>query len=119
MAKSFNLKVTGIDDVIKRLGRHIGADALSDVSKTTETYARKMANESADMAPIKDGALRNSIASSPEQIDTYTWQYGSDLPYALRQEYEHKTNKAFIRKSVWNNREAYRKAVKNRLINGR
>lgn len=114
-----NVKVTGVDDIIRKLNRHMGAQAIADVDKITEAYARSMANESAEMAPVKDGALRNSIASSPEQIEEHVWQYGSNLPYAKRQEYEHKTNKAFIRKSIWNNRDKYRNAIKKRLTKGR
>ena len=115
-----NVKVTGLDDVLRKLEKQLGQQAVDDLDKITEAYARQMANESAGMAPIKDGLLRNSIASSPQQSDedTHVWEYGSNLPYATRQEYEHKTNKAFIRKSVWNNREKYRAAIKKRITRG-
>jgi len=115
-----NTKVLGVADVLKRLDAVAGKEALQDVDAITETYARKMANESAEMAPVRDGFLKNSIASSPEQApdDPHAWQYGSNLPYAQRQEYEHRTHKGFIRKSVWNNRELYREAVRKRITKG-
>ena len=115
-----NVKVAGLDDVLRKLDKQLGQQAIDDLDKITEAYARKMANESAEMAPIKDGPLRNSIASSPQvsDDDIHVWEYGSNLPYATRQEYEHKTNKAFIRKSVWNNREQYRAAIRKRITRG-
>lgn len=115
-----NVRVFGIEDVLRRLDRQIGEVAIRDVDRITETYARKMAEESAGLAPIDSGALRNSLASSPQQSEDseHVWEYGSNLPYANRQEYEHATNKGFVRKSVWNNREDYRNAVKNRVTGG-
>jgi hypothetical protein len=116
---SIRLDIRGIDDTIRRIAQHIGEEAWADIANTTEAYARKMANESAELAPLKDGALKNSIASSPEQVEPYTWEYGSDLPYATRQEYEHSTHSAFIRKSVWNNERDYQSAIERRVRNGR
>jgi len=91
------------------------ASLAGDVDKITETYVRQMANQSAAMAPVKDSYLRNSIMASPQQESKGVWTYGSNLPYAQRQEYEHRSHKGFIRKSVWRNRGAYREAVKKRV----
>jgi hypothetical protein len=74
-----------------------------------------MANESAEMAPRLTGKLKNSITASVEQESEGVWTYGSDLPYATRQEYEHRSKKGFIRKSVWNNREPYRNKINQRI----
>lgn len=115
-----NVSVKGLDDVLRKLEKQLGKEAEGDLDKITEAYARKMAAEAAEMAPLKDGFLKNSIASSPQQSDDdiHTWEYGSNLPYATRQEYEHKSRKGFIRKSVWNNREKYRAAIKKRITRG-
>lgn len=110
------IRISGLGSVSRMLDRLAGEGMQQDIANITETYARKMAEEAAALAPIDSGALKGSIASSPEQINEYTWQYGSNLPYATKMEYMHPTNKAFIRKSVWNNREKYRKAVKKRLL---
>lgn len=112
------VSVLGIDSLIQQLNDRLGDGAVSDIDRITETYARKMAADAAAMAPIDSGALKTSIASSPEQVEEHVWQYGSNLPYATRQEYEHATNKAFIRKSVWNNRQRYRDAIKDRIMRG-
>lgn len=120
--KGFSVDVKGLDDVLRMLEKQLGQQAVDDIDKITEAYARKMAAESAEMAPVaavRGGRLRNSIAGSAQPSDElHVWEYGSDLPYATRQEYEHKTNKGFMRKSVWNNREKYRAAIKKRITRG-
>lgn len=116
-----SVTVTGIDQLLRQLERQAGKEAVADIDKITEAYARKMAGESAQMAPVDTSLLKNTIASSPEPaLDEHHWQYGTgELPYAIIQEYEHKSNKAFIRRAVWNNREKYRLAVLNRILKGR
>ncbi len=86
-----------------------------DVDEITGTYAKKMANESAQKAPVDTGALRNSITASVKKHGDAEWSYGSNLPYARRQEYEHSTKKAFFRESVWNNRDPYKNALVARI----
>jgi hypothetical protein len=116
---NFNVKVDGLGDVLKMFDQVGGKQAQADVNKITETYARKMASEAADNAPVKTGGLKNSLASSPQQSnEPHTWQWGSDKPYATRQEYEHKTKKAFVRRAIWNNENDYVDAVKRRLTKG-
>lgn len=109
-----NIKVQGVDKVINSFWLK-GTKARMRADNVTETYTRKMANESALLAPVDSGDLMNSIEASPEKLDDALWQYGSDLPYALRQEYENATNKGFIRKSVYNNREKYREALRREV----
>ncbi|MCG7345310.1 hypothetical protein MHZ92_14315 [Sporosarcina sp. ACRSL] len=116
---NFELKAVGIDEVMKRFKNFYNASTEEAVGKTVETYARKMANDAATNAPVKDGFLKNSLASSPQQEAKMTWTFGSDLPYALRQEYEHRSHKGFVRRSIWTNREAYRAALKRRIIEGK
>lgn len=113
-----SVSVTGIDKLTKKLDGWAGQAALDDVDKVTETYTRKMANESAAMAPVLDNILAPSIVASPAQVEKGVWEYGSNLEYAQRQEYEHKTRKGFIRKAVWNNRTPYRVAVRRELMKG-
>lgn len=118
--KSFNVDVKGIAETIRKLDKHLGQEAVDDLDLITEAYARQMAKESAELAPVDLGALKGSIASSPQQSDenVHIWEWGSNLPYATRQEYEHKTRKGFVRKAVWNNREKYRNAIRKRLSRG-
>lgn len=112
------INITGLNNVMRALSNMADSSMVGDLERISETYARKMAQESSDLAPIKDGALRGSLASSPERSDVaeHVWEYGSDLPYAVKMEYTHPTNKAFIRKVVWDNRAKYRKAIKERIL---
>lgn len=116
---NFNVKIDGLGDVLKMFDQVGGEQAQADVDKITEAYTRKMASESAEMAPVDTGALKNSLASSPRQApEPHTWQWGSDKEYATRQEYEHKTKKAFVRKAIWTNENDYVDAVKRRITKG-
>ena len=109
-----NVKVEGLDAVMKDFSLK-GIKAQGDADKVTETYTRKMANEAGRSAPVKSGDLRASIIASPYRLKPATWEFGSDLVYARRQEYEHHSKKGFIRKAVWRNRNDYRKALKREV----
>ncbi len=109
-----NVNVKGLNSVMKDFSL-AGIKAQGNADKVTETYARKMANESADMAPVKSGDLRANLISSPYRLKAGTWQFGGTLPYTRRQEYEHKSKKGFIRKAVWNNRTPYREALRREV----
>lgn len=109
-----NVKVSGLDSVMKDFSL-AGIKAQGNADKVTETYTRKMANESADMAPVKSGDLRTNLIASPYRLKAGTWQFGGTLPYTRRQEYEHKSKKGFIRKAVWNNRTPYREALRREV----
>lgn len=111
---NYKIELKGVEDVINKLAKK-GTQAYENSEKITETYARKMANDSAGMAPVDSGALRSSIASSPKRLGHALWQYGSDLPYARRQEYEHQSKKGFIRKSVYSNGNDYVDRLKKEL----
>lgn len=112
MSRSFNVNVTGASEIIRALN---SPEIARDIDRITETYARKMANESAEGAPRDTGALANSFPPSVRKEQEATWSFGSDLPYATRQEYEHATKKGFVRKAIWNNREPYRNKIRQRL----
>ena len=109
-----NVNVKGLDEVMRDFSM-AGIKAQGNADKVTETYTRKMANDSADMAPVKSGDLRSNLAASPYRLKPAVWQFGGTLPYTRRQEYEHKTKKGFIRKSVWKNRNDYREALRREV----
>lgn len=110
----FNVRVEGLDKVMNSFIKR-ASTAADNADKVTETYTRKMANESSEQAPYKTGALRSDVAASPRRIRKGTWEYGSRLPYARKQEYEHASRRGFIRKVVWRNRTPYREAIKREL----
>lgn len=111
---NYRLEIKGANEIINKLAKK-SEQAFEASDKITEAYARKMANDSAGMAPVDKGALQASIASSPKKLGPALWQYGSDLPYARRQEYEHKSKKGFIRKSVYTNESQYIERLKKEL----
>lgn len=115
--RTIDVNITGLNELITELNGMVDATAIADVDGITEAYARKMAEESAALAPIDLGGLKGSIASSPQEADddVHVWEWGSNLPYATRMEYEHPTRKGFVRKAVWDNRAKYRDAIKRRL----
>lgn len=90
----------------------------NSLDRITETYARKMANDTAHGAPVDTGKLKNSFPSSVTKEGTAKWSYGSDLPYAVRQEYEHHSRKGFIRKAIWDNETAYRDRIQQEVERG-
>lgn len=108
-----DIKILGGDALEKKFREFAGTKTLETVDKVTETYARKMANEAAEAAPVDQNLLAPNIAASPERDNGLkgVWTFGSTLEYGRRQEYEHKTKKGFIRKAVWNNRTPYREAI--------
>lgn len=107
MPSNFSTVVGGVNLVkLAKLAQSKGA------VKVSEEFTYKMANKSAEKAPYLDGFLRNSIASSPHKIDEHTWGWGSDMPYATRQEYEHASRSGFIRNTVNEERNAYIAALK-------
>lgn len=108
----FNVKVTGINEVRNKLGvRAAGGleDAL-DLDIAVET--RKMANKAADNAPIETGALKASIRYSTRRDGSMSYHFGSYLPYALRQEYEHKSKAPFMRTAYWDGIPATAKTIR-------
>jgi len=109
-----NVNVKGLDDVMKDFSL-AGMKAQGRADKVTETYTRKMANESGEMAPVKSGDLRANVIASPRRLKPAVWEYGGTLAYARRQEYENSTHKGFIRKSVWNNRTPYRERLREEV----
>jgi|SRR5690625_588324 len=113
--KQIKVSVKGLDKVMNDFTK-LGLKAQDKADKTSEKYARKMANESGDNAPVKTGDLRANLLASPRRIRKGTWEFGGTLPYTRRQEYEHATKKGFIRKSIWNNRTAFRDEMKREVI---
>lgn len=113
---SITVNIAGLADVVRTLENMIGDGTIGGLDEITESYARNMSAESAALAPIDTSALKNSIASSPQPAEAHVWEYGSNLPYAVKMEYTHPENKTFIRKVVWDNKQAYRDALEERIL---
>ena len=88
-------------DVLRKLGAQGARELRDDIDREIERSVRTMANNSAQNAPVKTGKLRASIPASVEQHGEMDWEFGSPVPYATKQEYEHRTKRAFLRNAVW------------------
>lgn len=92
-----NVRVTGIEEVRRKLGAQ-SADLLHNaIELDLANETRKMAVDAAKESPVETGALRASILSSPRREERLQYYWGSWLPYALRQEYEHKSKMGWMR----------------------
>lgn len=49
---NINVKVDGIDEALKQFGKWTGQAYAKDIDKVSETYARKMAKESAGIPTL-------------------------------------------------------------------
>lgn len=95
------VNVRGINEVRNKLGARAADDLVDALDLDIGVETRKIANEGADNAPIETGALKASIRFSTRRDAAMKYHFGSYLPYALRQEYEHKTKNAYLRRAWW------------------
>lgn len=107
-------KVTGVEEVMKKLGSAGAKDLENSLDRIVETNALKIANQAKENAPHKDGFLKRSIRlyGRPAKLAR---TIGSNLPYATRQEYEHATKKGYFRKAIWSGREPLRKDIMDEI----
>lgn len=107
-------KATGIDKVNAKLGAQGAKELEAALDLIVEEHALKIANEAKSNAPIKDGFLKRSIRlyGRPARLAR---TIGSNMPYATRQEYEHKTHKGYFRRAIWSGREPFRQDIVNEI----
>jgi phage-related minor tail protein len=110
-----NMKVFGVREALEKAGREGARTLVNEIDKDVERSVRQMANDSAEMAPVKTGRLAGSIPKTVRKVSEMAWEYGSDVEYATRQEYEHKSRKGFFRKSIWTNRQKLRDRIRNTI----
>lgn len=95
------IDVSGIEHVKAKLGSGAADDLERAIDLDIGVETRNMANDAADRAPIETGALKASIRYSVRREGKMQYYFGSWLPYALRQEYEHKSKSPFFRTAYW------------------
>lgn len=96
----YRVEITGINDVLNHLGTSSARRMKRNIDDDLEEGIRQMAETSAEYAPVDTGALKASIVASVRKLSRHHYMYGSILPYAQRQEYEHKTKGRFLYRSV-------------------
>jgi hypothetical protein len=114
MARRIKVKVDGLDEVLRQLGREGAASLIEELDDVTEKHGLMAVNEAKENAPRRDGFLKNSIHFYGRQ-SKMSRLFGSDRPYAARQEYEHATKKGFFRKALWNRREPFREEIRETI----
>lgn len=100
----YRVRAKGLNEVNSHFGSRAANKLRSRVGLALEEGIRDMAEDSFEMAPKDTTALAHSIMASVQKEAPLTWYYGSNMPYAQRQEYEHKSKKAYFRRSVNKNK---------------
>lgn len=90
----------GIDKLIRRLDPAL---LEAKLQVTLHVGVQKMAIDAFKNAPVDTTALRASILRSVKHDRDMDYIFGSYMPYAQRQEYEHKTKKMYMHRAVWSN----------------
>lgn len=85
------------------------------LDEVVERRALEMVNETREKAPRLTGKLANSINIVQSETKPLTRTYGSNVEYARRQEYEHKTKKGYFRRTVAKHRPLFFKDVRDFL----
>jgi hypothetical protein len=114
MARRIRANITGLDEVLQRLGREGAQELERELDNIVEANAIKIVNQAKENAPIRDGNLKRSIRlyGRPAKLKR---TIGSNMPYAQRQEYEHATKKGYFRKALWSGREPFRQEIRDAI----
>jgi hypothetical protein len=99
-----------VQETIRKLPR----EANEKLDNVVEKRVLLMVNETRNRAPKLTGKLANSI--DIKQKFNLGRAYGSNVEYARRQEFEHKTLKGFFRKTVGKHRPLFFNDV-NKFLN--
>lgn len=96
----FDIDNFNIDNVLDVLGPDRARRMKQVIDDQLEEGIQEMAEKSHDLAPVETTALKQSILASVTKLSRHHYMYGSHLPYAQRQEYEHKSKRFYFRRSV-------------------
>lgn len=110
------IKSKGIGQVRNKLGK-LSAEQLSAAIDTDlGVEARKTAMDAAEHTPVETGALQASIRYSAARERKLRYHWGSKLPYALRQEYEHKALKGWMRAANTRSKKRIVRTIKATIL---
>jgi hypothetical protein len=94
-----NARITGVHEVTAEI-RALMHKLEQNIDEAVEKRALKMVNDTRISAPRKTGKLKNSINIITQETKPMSRTYGTNVEYARKQEYEHKTKKAFFRNTI-------------------
>lgn len=89
----YHIEFEGVGEVKRKLGAGSAKKLRSRVGLIIEEGTRNMAEQAYQNAPKDTTALAQSILASVTKERPLQWFFGSTMPYAQRQEYEHDGNK--------------------------
>jgi hypothetical protein len=107
----YKVDFDGVDGLLNVLGSTPARRLKQSLDDVLEDGIKDMAETSYELAPIETGALKQSILGSVTKLSRHHYMYGSSLPYAQRQEYEHKTKKFYFRRSVLLHKDEINKTI--------
>lgn len=105
-----NIRAQGVAEAIRQAGR-MREQLINEIDADVEATMLLAINRSKSLAPVDTSRLRNSIMEVRQERRIMQRAYGSDVEYAQRQEYEHKTKRGYFRKALWEARTTLRDAV--------
>lgn len=109
------INVKGIDNVIQAVGSAAANRLEAAVEIDVATGVRKMTLAAFKNAPVETGALRSSILSSIQREGSMEYIFGSYMPYAQRQEYEHRTRNRYLHRAVWSEQGGIERDIKKSI----
>lgn len=109
-------KMRGAEHIKQKLGRRAASDLEAAIEVDMRVETQKMATDAYRGSPVETGALRTSILSSPTRAGKLTYYWGSKLPYALRQEYEHQPKMGWMRGAWERGEKSMEKTVKKTIL---
>lgn len=111
----FSTTVSGVYEVQKKLGAQAAKLLNAAIEIDMREGARKMTLQAYKNAPVDTGALRTSILASVRKEGDKEYILGSALPYAQRQEYEHKTKRMYLHRAVRSEKPRLKRDLYNTL----
>jgi hypothetical protein len=97
----YRIDFDGVDLVKAKYGKRGARKLERRIGLAIKEGVGDMAEQAYQNSPKDTTALANSILASVQREAPLTWYFGSTMPYAQRQEYEHKTKKAYFRRAIW------------------
>lgn len=106
--------IIGLKDVQSKITK-LPPEGKQKLDEVVERRTLEMVNETRKRAPRLTGKLAGSIGIKDSETRPLTRVYGSDIEYARRQEFEHKSKKGYFRKTVAKHRPLFFKDVRDFL----
>lgn len=111
----FHIRAKGFDEVIDRVGIMAAARLRESIEIDIADGVRKMTLVAFANAPVDTTALRTSILGSIRREGDAEYIFGSVMPYAQRQEYEHKTKNMYMHRAVWSETHKIERELKKSI----